>query len=67
MLCLERNADVPVSPREKAGITLTLEGNPGALSQFKRHIIPHPLEIRTDILPPIRMSAKIQLTTRREF
>ena len=35
LLPLERNADIPVAPREEAGIYLTLEGNPGALSQFE--------------------------------
>ena len=40
LLWLERNADVAVTPREEAGIYLTLEGNPGALSQFESHIFP---------------------------
>ena len=44
---------------------LTLERNPGALSQFKRHVFPHPLEIRPDFLAPIQMSAENPLTTRR--
>ena len=56
-----RNADVPISPREEAGIYLTLEGNPGALSQFESHVFHHPLEIRIDFLTPIRMSAENQL------
>ena len=67
LLRLERSANVPVAPREEAGIYLTLEGNPGVLSQFKSHVYPHRLEIRPDSLVPIRMSAKNQLTTRREF
>ena len=67
LLRLERNGDVPISPQEKAGIYLTLEGNPGALSHFESHLIPHPLEIRPDMLPPIRMSAENQLTAWREF
>ena len=41
LLPLERNADIPVAPREEAGIYLTLEGNPGALSQFESHSYPH--------------------------
>ena len=63
LLGLERNADVPVTPQEEAGIYLTLEGNPGALSQFKSHLFPHPLEIRPDFLALIQMSAENQLTT----
>ena len=55
---LERNADVPVAPREEAGIYLTLEGNLWVLSQFVSHVFPHPLEIRPDSLAPIRMSAE---------
>ena len=46
---------------------MTLEGNPEALSQFESHEFPHPLEIRPDSLAPIRMLAKNQLTTQREF
>ena len=40
---------------------MTLEGNPGALSPFESHVFHHPLEIRTDFLTPIRMSAENQL------
>ena len=46
---------------------MTLEGNPGALSQFESHVFPHPLEIRLDFLALIPMSAKNPLKTRREF
>ena len=67
LLRLERNADIPVAPREEAGIYLTLEGNLEALSQFKSHVFPHPLEIRPDFLAPTGMSVENQLTTRREF
>ena len=66
-LRLEMHADIPVASREETGICMTLEGNPEALPQFKSHAFPHPLEIRRDFLAPIRMSAKNQLTTRREF
>ena len=59
LVSLARNADVPVTPREEAGIYLTLEGNPGALLQFKSHVCPHPLEIRPDFLALIRMSVRI--------
>ena len=61
------NADVPVAPREEAGIYLTLEGNPDVLPQFKSHVFPHPLEIGPDSLALLRMSAEDQLTTRRGF
>ena len=57
----------PVASQEEADIYLTLEGNPGALSQFESHVFPHQLEFRPDFLTPIRMSAENQLTTRREF
>ena len=63
LIRLERNAKVRVLPREEAGIYLTLEGNPGALSQFESNVFPHPLEIRPDFLAPIRISAENQLTT----
>ena len=63
LVSLARNADVPVTPREEAGIYLTLEGNPGPLSQFKSYGFTHPLKIRSDFLAPIRMSAENQLTT----
>ena len=53
LLPLERNADIPVAPREEAGIYLTLEGNPGAVSQLESHVIPHALEIRPYFLAPI--------------
>ena len=46
---------------------MTLEGNPGVLSQFESHVFPLPLEIRHDFLAPILMSAENQLTTRSEF
>ena len=65
LIRLERNAKVRVLPREEAGIYLTLEGNPGALSQFQCHVFPHPLENRPDSLAPIQMSVENQLTTRR--
>ena len=58
---LERNAVISVAHPEEAGIYLTLEGNKGALSQFEIHVFHHPLEIRTDFLTPIRMSAENQL------
>ena len=45
---------------------MTLEWNPGVLSQFKSHVFPHPLEIRLDFLALIRMSAENQLKTGRE-
>ena len=45
LLHLERNANVPVTPREVAGTYLTVEGNPGVLSQFESHVFPHPVEI----------------------
>ena len=64
---MERNADVPVAPREEAGIYLTLEGNPETLSQLESHVFPYPLEIRPDFLALILMSAENQLTTQREF
>ena len=64
---LERNADVPITSSEEAGIYLTLEGNTGVLSQFKSHVFPLPLEVRRDFLALIPMSAENQLTTRREF
>ena len=67
LLYLEKNADVPFAPREEAGIYLTLEGNPGVLSQFECNIFPHPLKIRPDSLELIRISAENQLTTLREF
>ena len=35
LLCLERNADIPVTPREEAGIYLTLEGNLGVCHNSK--------------------------------
>ena len=63
LLCLERNAEVPVAPREESGIFLTLEWNLGVWSQFESHVFPHPLEIRPDSLAPIRMSAENQLRT----
>ena len=62
-----KNANIPVALREEAGIYLTLEGNPGALSQFESHVFPHRLKTRPDFLAPIRMPAGNQLTTRREF
>ena len=52
------NADIPIAPRVEAGIYLTLEGNPGALSQFESHVFPHLHEIRPDFLAPVRMSAE---------
>ena len=64
---MEGNADVPIALREDAGIYLTLEGNPGVLSQFESHVFPHPLKIRPDSLAPIQMSAENQLTTKMEF
>ena len=67
MVRQERNAEVPVAPRLEAGIYLTLEGNPGVLSQFESHVFPLPLEIRHDFLARILMSAENQLTTRSEF
>ena len=63
LLRLERNANVPVAPREEAGIYLTLEGNLGAFSQFESLLFPHQLEIRPDFLALIPMSAENQLTT----
>ena len=63
LLGLERNADVPVTPQEEAGIYLTLEGNLGVLSQLESHVFPHPLDIRPDSLAPTQMSAENQLTT----
>ena len=63
LLRLERNADVPVAPQEEAGICLTLEGNPGILSQCESHVFPHPLKIRPDSFASIGMSAENQLTT----
>ena len=53
LLGLERNAKIPVTPLGEAGIYLTLEGNPGVLSQFESHIFPLPFEIRPDSLAPI--------------
>ena len=58
MLHLERNVDITVTPQEEAGIYLTLEGNPDALSEFESHVFHHPLEIRPDYLAPILMSAE---------
>ena len=61
LFLLARNADVPFESREEAGISLTQEGNPGALSHIESHVFPHPLEIRPDFLALIRMSAENQL------
>ena len=46
---------------------MTLEMNPGILSQFESYLFPHPLDIRPESLAPFRMSAKNQLKTQREF
>ena len=46
---------------------MTLEGNPGVLSQFESHVFPYPLEIRPDSFAMIRMTGENQLTSRREF
>jgi len=53
-----KNANIPVALREEAGIYLTLEGNPGALSQFESHVFPHAFKISPDFLALIRKSAE---------
>ena len=53
---------MPIAPREEAGIYLTMEGNPGALSQLESHVFANPLEIRPDFLALIRMTAENHFT-----
>ena len=58
LLCLERNADVPVTPQEEVSLNLKLERNTGVLSQYERHGFFHQLEIRPDSLTRIRMEPR---------
>ena len=61
---MEKNADIPVTPREEAGIYLTLEGNPGALSQFDSHLFSHQLKIRPDFL--VRFECQPRINSQHE-